>query len=330
MIPQNLAGRRIAITGSTGFLGTALVERLLRSAPDCELVLIVRPGRRGADRRVERDILRNDAFDNLRSLLGPDGFAEMTARRITAVAGDVTSDNLGLDAEGLAALASSDIVVHSAAVVSFDSPLDHAVEVNLLGPVRIVETLAGLGVAPHLVTVSTCYVAGSRRGRAPEEPVDASSFFVDVDWRTEVDAARRIRLDTETESRTPANLTAFRDEAHGELGAAGIPSLAAKTEQLRCRWVDDRMAEAGVARATSLGFPDAYAFTKALGNAGRKCGRCFTHERGARQRAMVEVRRILFCSCKIPYSSASAVGGQPGTYTSTGTMRSQPRTTEYE
>lgn len=98
MIPQNLAGRRIAITGSTGFLGTALVERLLRSAPDCELVLIVRPGRRGADRRVERDILRNDAFDNLRSQLGADGFAEMTARRITAVAGDVTSDNLGLDA----------------------------------------------------------------------------------------------------------------------------------------------------------------------------------------------------------------------------------------
>ena len=265
MIPENLAGRRIAITGSTGFLGTALVERLLRSAPGCELVLIVRPGRRGAGRRVERDILRNDAFDNLRTQLGADGFAEMTSRRITAVAGDVTSDGLGLDADGLAALASSDIVIHSAAVVSFDSPLDQAVEVNLLGPVRVVETLASLGVTPHLVTVSTCYVAGSRRGRAPEEPVDASSFFVDVDWRGEVDAARRIRLDTETESRTPVNLKGFRSEAHGELGAAGIPSLAAKTEQLRCRWVDDKMAEAGVARATSLGFPDAYAFTKALG-----------------------------------------------------------------
>ena len=37
--------------------------------------------------------------------------------------------------------------------------------------------------------------------------------------------------------------------------------------------------------------------------------------------------RILFCSCSIPYNSASAVGGQPGTYTSTGTTRSQPRTT---
>jgi len=41
-------------------------------------------------------------------------------------------------------------------------------------------------------------------------------------------------------------------------------------------------------------------------------------------------RRTFFCNCMRPYSRASAVGGQPGTYTSTGTMRSQPRTTEYE
>ena len=52
--------------------------------------------------------------------------------------------------------------------------------------------------------------------------------------------------------------------------------------------------------------------------------------RGHLQRAIVFVLLILFCSCTIPYSSASAVGGQPGTYTSTGMMRSQPRTTEYE
>ena len=37
--------KRIAVTGSTGFLGTALVERLLRSVPDCELVLLIRAGR---------------------------------------------------------------------------------------------------------------------------------------------------------------------------------------------------------------------------------------------------------------------------------------------
>ena len=265
MIAESLARRRIAITGSTGFLGTALVERLLRTVPDCELVLIVRPGRRGAERRVSRDILHNDAFDRLRAELGKDAFEEMTARRITAVAGDVTNNGLGLDEEGRSALATCDLFIHSAAVVSFDSPLDQAVEINLLGSVRVVETLQSLGIAPHLVAVSTCYVAGSRRGAAPEEPVNQSPFFVDVDWRSEVDSARRIRSETENASRSPEKLAGFREAAHKELGAAGTPALAAKTEQLRTRWVEDRMAEAGRSRASSLGFPDAYAYTKALG-----------------------------------------------------------------
>ena len=30
-------------------------------------------------------------------------------------------------------------------------------------------------------------------------------------------------------------------------------------------------------------------------------------------RSIVPVRRIFFCNCKSPYSSASAVGGHPGT-----------------
>ena len=265
MIKQNLSGKRIAITGATGFLGTALVERLLSSIPDCELVLLVRPGRRGAEKRAERDILRNDAFDNLREKLGNDGFKELCEKRVTAISGDVGVDGLGLDEDGLIQLAKCDLFIHSAAVVSFDSPLDQAVEVNLLGPVRIAQTLNELAVSPHLVSISTCYVAGSRRGAAPEEPVDSSPFFVDVDWRIEVDAARRTRQETETASRTPERLEGFRKEAREELGAAGIPALASKTEQLRLRWVNDRMAEAGRSRAHSLGFPDAYAYTKALG-----------------------------------------------------------------
>ena len=264
MIVEQLAGKKVALTGTTGFLGTALVERLLRAVPDIELVLIVRPGRRGAKRRVERDILRNDAFDGLRRVHG-DAFDAVVADRVTAVAGDVSVDGLGLDEDGRALLAACDIVIHSAAAVSFDSPLDQAVEINLLGPVRIAEMLTELSVAPHLVAVSTCYVAGSRRGNAPEIAVDASPFFVDVSWRAEVEAARRTRTDVETQSREPGRLTEFRNRARAELGAAGTPALAAKTEQLRTRWVTDQMAEAGRARAGSLGFPDAYAYTKALG-----------------------------------------------------------------
>ncbi len=41
--------------------------------------------------------------------------------------------------------------------------------------------------------------------------------------------------------------------------------LVAKQEKLRTQWIHDEMVRAGIARATSVGWPDAYAYTKALG-----------------------------------------------------------------
>src|SRR5215211_763365 len=243
VIAEALARTRIAITGSTGFVGTALVERLLRSVPDCELVLLVRAGKRSSPaRRVERELLRNDAFDRLRTMhreAGGETFEEMTARRVTTIAGDVSTDGLGLSEADRAVMASCDVVIHSAAAVSFDSPLDAAVEINLLGPTRIANLLNEMGVTPHLVSVSTCYVAGNRRGTAPEELVSAGPFDLGLSWQAEVAAARRVRGDAEATSREPKRLVAFRAEARTELGAAGAPALAAKTEQRRERWVRD-------------------------------------------------------------------------------------------
>ncbi|MEC7115972.1 MAG: HAD-IB family hydrolase, partial [Actinomycetota bacterium] len=75
---------------------------------------------------------------------------------------------------------------------------------------------------------------------------------------------RRTRSYTEDDSRRSENLEKFRAEAKRELGAPGISVIATKTEQIRERWVKEKMVEAGRERATSLGFPDAYAFTKAM------------------------------------------------------------------
>ena len=74
--------------------------------------------------------------------------------------------------------ASCDIVIHSAAAVSFDSPLDSAVEINLMGPTGSPSSVTSLGVTPHLVSVSTCYVAGNRRGNAPEQLVSEGPFDI--------------------------------------------------------------------------------------------------------------------------------------------------------
>ena len=265
MIRESLAGKRIAVTGATGFLGTAVVERLLRSVPDCEVVVLVRPGKRSsAEARVRREILRNDAFDGLRRELG-EGFDAEIGRRLRVVAGDVGVDGLGLDEDGVAALQDCDVVIHSAASVSFDSPLDAAVEVNLLGPMRVATVLRGAAPPPHLIAVSTAYVAGARRGPAPERVLHETPFSPELDWRREVEAARRARADIDAESRAPRELARCAKEARNEIGAAGTPLVSSRAERLREQWVDDRMVERGKARAQALGWPDAYAYTKALG-----------------------------------------------------------------
>ncbi|HLH46148.1 MAG TPA: HAD-IB family hydrolase [Acidimicrobiales bacterium] len=265
MLAEALAGRRVAVTGATGFLGTAIVERLLRCVPDCEVVVLVRPGRRGAPERVRREVLRNDCFDRLRSELG-ERFTAEVGRRLTVVAGDVGVDGLGLDDDGSARLAACDTVIHSAATVSFDSPLDSAVEVNLLGPSRVAAALQRPGGRPaHLVAVSTAYVAGGRRGVAPEALLPDTPWATEVAWRPEVDAARRARSDADSDSRQPKMLARFHRDARAELGAAGTPLLAARAERARVDWVRDRMVELGKARAQGLGWPDAYAYSKALG-----------------------------------------------------------------
>ncbi len=267
---EKLAGKKIAVTGATGFLGTAIIERLLFDIDDCEIFVLVRKTPRlSAEERVRREILRNDAFDRLKAKLGSN-FKQEVQRRLHAIEGDVSKDGLGLDEHSQSLLAQCSVVIHSAATVSFDSPLDSAIEVNLLGPSRIALAMAEAakktGRKPgHLVSVSTAYVAGTRKGDAFEIHLGESPFYVDLSWKQEVKAARRLRGDLEAQSRQPEKLTQFSKEATTELGAAGIAILAQKTERLRNDWIKSQMVEAGKSRARSLGWPDAYAYTKALG-----------------------------------------------------------------
>ncbi len=265
LITSALDGKRIAVTGATGFLGTAFVERLLRCVPGCEVAVVVRSGKRTpAAERVKREILRNDCFDRLRSELGAE-FEPMIARRLFVIEGDVSTDGLGLNDEGRLLLRDCHTVVHSAAAVAFDSPLDSAVETNLLGPSRVAAAMRETGCTGHLVAISTCYVAGSRRGDAPERLLPETAFATEADWRAEVAAARRLRSDFDAKSRETKRLEGFRKQSRSELGAAGTPLLAAKTEKLREDWVRSQLVDAGRSRAASLGWPDAYAYTKALG-----------------------------------------------------------------
>ena len=68
LIEEGLGGKRILITGSTGFLGKSLVEKLLRSLPSVGRInLGIRSSaRRPALDRLDREVLSSPAFRRLK------------------------------------------------------------------------------------------------------------------------------------------------------------------------------------------------------------------------------------------------------------------------
>src|SRR5690606_19809450 len=129
-------------------------------------------------------------------------------------------------------------------------------------------------------------------------------------------------------------------------GNPGIPLVAAVTHAVHAAHVDQHLeAELVAQRAAAFmpggGIEDDADLAARLGHAdlrGREAlaqaGREIDDRGHQRNPVLLSpklvARRIFFCNCRVPYTRASEVGGQPGTYTSTGTALSQPRTTAYE
>jgi alcohol-forming fatty acyl-CoA reductase len=247
---NELAGSHVLLTGATGFLGQAMLERLLASYPDTQVSVLIRPraGRSAADRLTA--LLRKNVFRSLGGRLGEGELARVVGERVTVIEGDLGSVTLPTDL---------DVVIHGASTVSFDPPVDEAFGTNVAGVATLYEALAA-GSAPHVVHMSTAYVAGTRKGLVAETALDHG-----VDWRLELEMARAARADVERDSRRPEVLRRALAQAAEQHAKAGPQSTAADAERLREQWVTQRLVDYGRTRARSLGWPDVYTLTKALG-----------------------------------------------------------------
>jgi fatty acyl-CoA reductase len=253
-IVERLAGSRVLLTGVTGFLGQVLLERLLADFPETRILLLVRSqtGATPVDR--VHYLTRKPSFDALRRSLGSDeALLRLLDERVDVVDGDFSRREPELPGD-------VDVVIHSAATVSFDPPIDEAFQTNLVGAMNLYRgVLAGRSL-PALVHVSTAYVAGVQKGVIPERTLDHR-----VDWRLESELAMRARRDVEAASRKPELLERFLADASKEHSRAGPTTVADDAEQRRKDWMTKRLVEYGRQRARSLGWPDVYTFTKAMG-----------------------------------------------------------------
>lgn len=246
-----LTTEHVFLTGGTGFVGQAILERLLSSHPGTRITLLVRgKGSQTGEARLA-NMLRKPVFAPWMERLGEDAARRQFAERVAVVEGSLA--NVGTLPDDI------DVVIHSASTVSFDPPIDEAFDTNVGGAYGVYGALLASGSDPHVVHISTAYVQGIRKGIAPE-----ASLTHDVDWRAEYEAARSARERVEAESREPEALRRQLAKAKARHGKTGPQAVARFAEAARSQWVRARLVDYGRTRAESLGWTDVYTLTKAF------------------------------------------------------------------
>ncbi|TAL45376.1 MAG: NAD-dependent epimerase/dehydratase family protein [Salinibacterium sp.] len=248
---SGLTNEHVFLTGATGFVGQAILERLLSSHPDTRISILVRGrGSQTGEGRLA-NLMRKPVFASWIETMGADDAAKAVKKRVRVIEGSLTAvGKLPADI---------DVVIHGASTVSFDPPIDEAFDTNVGGANGIYGALLASGSDPHVVHVSTAYVGGIRKGIVPE-----ASLVHNVDWRAEYEAAKTARTRVEFESRQPELLRDLLEKARAEHGKAGPQAVAQFAEAARVAWVRERLVDYGRTRAESLGWTDVYTLTKAF------------------------------------------------------------------
>jgi len=238
---EALAGKHVLITGTTGFLGKAVLEKLIRAVPDIGGVhLLIRGSRRYPDARSRflNEVASSSVFSRLR-LENPAAFEDFLEHKVHCVTGEVTRTNFGLSDDAFQALASRlDAVINSAASVNFREELDKALAINTLS----LENIAGLVARNRklaVIQVSTCYVNGMNSGQVTESVIRPAG------------------------GKIPRNAAGFYEVS------GLIQELQARISDLGTRYsgrrLEKKLVELGIREANRYGWSDTYTFTKWLG-----------------------------------------------------------------
>jgi long-chain acyl-CoA synthetase len=222
-------GRRILLTGLTGFLGKVFLALLLEQVPEIGRIYVLirrRARKEPAVRRFERAVETSPVFRGLRRRHGDELGAWLSAR-VEVIDGDVEKPGCDLPPEAMARLAGRvDLVVHCAGLTDFQPDPQAAIAVNVAGAMHVAELASRTGA--RMMHVSTAFVAGSiGKGEVPEE--------------------LRAGIAPSGSSFSPA----------AELRSVQL-ALRAAGDDTRAR------IDVAMARAKALGWPNIYTYTKGL------------------------------------------------------------------
>jgi thioester reductase-like protein len=178
-------GQNVLLTGGTGFLGAAILERILTAHERSRVTLLVRSSAKETARQRVENLLRRE--------LGEDGAARFRSR-VDVVEGDISLCGLGIDADRSDALLDRvDHVIHCAATIRFDLPVEVARRDNTHGTRNVLDFAGKLRHFHRLDYVGTAYVAGKRTGVVREDELDVGQEFWNSYERTKMEAEGLVR-----------------------------------------------------------------------------------------------------------------------------------------
>ncbi len=237
-----LKGKRVLITGTTGFLGKVLLEKIIRVVPDVAGVnLIIRGNKKYPDAmdRFKAEILTSSIFDHLRSTK-PELLKNFCEQKIQCIGGEITEPAFGLSKTKYTELAhSTDVFVNSAASVNFQEELDTALLINTLCLNNVADFAIAAGDIP-VIQISTCYVNGFNEGVIKEG------------------------ICGPTGKRIPCDENGYYDTEHV---VSALQNKIGKTKAAvkDSKQLVEALIELGLKEASRYGWGDTYTFTKWLG-----------------------------------------------------------------
>lgn len=150
--PESSSERvEVLLTGATGFLGKVVLAELLRRVPQARIWALVRPSEsQTARERFVRQVRMSPAFGDL---------PRSNWERVRPLRGDLSLPDLGIS-PAMTRLLQERLthVIHCAASVDFDQPLEAAALSNISGSLHTLALARSCTRPPVMVSVSTAYV----------------------------------------------------------------------------------------------------------------------------------------------------------------------------
>ncbi|XP_035723581.1 fatty acyl-CoA reductase wat-like [Vespa mandarinia] len=127
-VSEFFSGRKILITGGSGFLGRLILEKLLRSCPKIERIYLLMRGKKQKDMQTRFKKYFNDIlFERLKEE------QKDVEKKIVLIESDMNELNLGMSGKDSERIKDTEVIFHCAASVRFNDTLRSIINVNVRG-----------------------------------------------------------------------------------------------------------------------------------------------------------------------------------------------------